>query len=210
MKRQLPILLGGALAVVLGAAADARANFVPWTYNWSPGSAFLSSTTGSGRLYTSNEPLGTVDGSSNIVVTDLRTASTAPRDHPDVFTNVAFTASLTIVDKLNNLTGTASFSGVFNGTISSGSAQLEFKLTSPQKVDVQLGKDLFAITFGRYSPPGPPSAQNTGSIASFVKVTDPPPQNSPEPSAALLACVGGAGLGFASWRRRLRARAQAA
>jgi hypothetical protein len=199
MKRSFPIALGAMLAL---AAAEARAEFVPWTYNWTPGSAFLSSTTGSGRLYTSNEPSGSADGSSNVVVTNLRTASTAPRNHPDVFTNVPFTASLTIVDKLNGLSGSASFSGVFNGTVSAASAQLEFKLTSAQNVNLQLGKDTFAITFGRYSPPGPPSAQNTGSIASFVKVTDPPPQHAPEPSAALLACLGSSALGLFSWRRR--------
>jgi hypothetical protein len=203
MKLWSPILFGSALALVLCAGTDARASFIPWSYNWSPGSASVAATTGSGRIFTSNELFGHAEGSTNLVVTDLRTASTAPRDHPDVFTNAPFSATLTIVDGLNGLHGTASFAGVFNGTISANSANVDFKLTSTRTVAVVLGKDVFNVTFGRYSPPGPPSAVNTGSIASFVSVKDPP-QNAPEPSTALLACLGGSFLGLASWRRWAR------
>jgi hypothetical protein len=204
MVRPLPVLFASALALALVAAGEARAAFIPWTYNWEPGSTFLSSTTGTGRLYTSDEPLGKAQGSTNVVVTDLRTASAAPRSHPDVFTNVPFTASITIVDGLNGLSGTVTFSGLFNGTVSSDSSQLEFQLTSAKVQTLQLGKDLYTITFGRYSPPGPPSAENTGSIAAFVKVVDPL-QQAPEPPGVLLATLGGACLGLALWRRRARA-----
>jgi hypothetical protein len=124
----------------------------------------------------------------------------------DVFTNAPFTATLTITDGLNGMHGTVSFAGVFNGTVSSGSSNLEFSLTSAKTVPLQLGKDLYTVTIGRYAPPGPPSATNTGSIAAFVKVTDPSPQHSPEPSTALLACLGGSCLGLTSWRKWRRSR----
>jgi hypothetical protein len=205
MKVKLPILVGSALAL-LHCTADARASFIPWSYNWEPTTGpFLSSTTGAARLYTSDEPLGHAQGSSNVVITDLRTASTSPRNHPDVFTNVAFDVSLTIVDGLNGLHGTVSFSGVFNGAVSSGSSNLDFKLLSPKTVTLTFGHDLYTVSFGRYSPPGPPSATNTGSISSFVSVKDPT-AHTPEPSTALLACLGGTFLGLASWRRWARGR----
>jgi hypothetical protein len=200
MKWKLPILAGSTLALML-IAADARAAFIPWSYNWEPTNGpFVSATTGTGRLYTSDEPLGHAQGTSNIVITNLRTASSSPRNHPDVFTDVPFNVSLTIVDGLNGLHGTVSFSGVFNGTVSSGSSDLEFKLLSTRTVNLTLGQDAYTVTFGRYSPPGPPSATNTGSIASFVSVRDPM-QHTPEPSTALLAGLGGTFLGLVSWRK---------
>jgi hypothetical protein len=204
MKHRLPILIGLAFALVVYAAADARAAFIPWSYNWTPGGAFLSATTGTGRLYMSDEPLGHALGTTDVVVTNLRTASTAPRDHADVFTNVPFSASVTILDGLNGLHGTLSFSGLFNGKISTGSSDLEFKLTSPAKETLVLGKDIYNITFGRYSPPGPPSASNSGSIAAHISVKEAQTQQAPEPSTALLACLGGSFLGLASWRRWAR------
>jgi hypothetical protein len=206
MKRRRSLIqLGAALALVLGAAAEAHAAFVPWSYNWEPGSTFVSSTTGSGRLYTSDEALGHAEGASNIVITNLRTASTAQRDHPDVFTNAPFKASLTIIDGINGMHGSVSFTGVFNGTISAGSSDLGFTLTSAQKEFLTLGTHVYSVTFGRYAPPGPPSATNTGSIASFVSVRDST-QHAPEPSTALLTCLGGSFLGLASWWKRRQRR----
>jgi hypothetical protein len=205
MERRLAILLGTTCALALGVARDARADFVPWSYNWEPHRSFVSSTTGNGRLYTSDERTGHAQGSSDIIVTKLRTASTAPRDHPDVFRNVQFSTSLAIVDGLNGQKGTVRFTGVFTGAISSDSSQLGFKLTSPRTVTLLLGNDLYTITFGHYSPPGPPGSGNTGSFTAFVKVSDPA-SHAPEPPAALLACVGGAGLGLAAWRRARQGR----
>jgi hypothetical protein len=199
MKRRLPILLGSALALVLW-AADARAAFIPWSYNWSPGSAFVSATTGGGRIDTSNEVLGHAQGSTDTVITNLKTESTAPRGFPDVYTNAPFTASLTIVDGVNGLSGSTSFSGVFNGKISSGSSDVGFALTSPRSETIVLGNDIYTVTFLRYSPPGPPSAQNTGSMSAHIQITHPG-AHAPEPSSALLACLGGSFLGLFSWRK---------
>jgi hypothetical protein len=192
--------------LVLGAAADARAAFIPWSYNWSPGSAFVASDNGAARVFTSNEPLVHAQGSTDTVITDLRTASTAPRDHPDVFTNQGFTASTTIVDGLNGLSATVSFSGVFNGKVSANSSDLAFTLTTPKSVTVTLGNDTYTVSFIRYSPPGPPSAQNTGSMSAHVSVSSPTSPSSPEPSSALLACLGGSFVGLVSWRRWARRR----
>jgi hypothetical protein len=199
MERRLLILLGSAFALMLSAATEARASFVPWYYNWEPGSSFVSSTTGTGRIYTSDEPLGHAQGSTNVVVTNLRTASTASRGHPDVFTNAGFSATLTIVDGLNGQRGTVTFTGVFNGTISAGSSHLTFTLTGPRVQTLVLGNDVYTITLGRYAPPGPPGSQNSGSIAAFVSVRDA--ALAPEPPTALLACLGASCLGLASWRR---------
>jgi hypothetical protein len=201
MKHRLPILLGSAFILVLCAALDAHAAFIPWSYNWSPGSAFVSATTGTGRIDTSNEPLGHAVGTTDVVITNLKTESSSPRSNPDVYSNAPFSASMTIVDGLNGLHATVSFAGVFNGKISSGSSDVEFRLTSPRTETVVLGNDMYTITFNRYSPPGPPSAVNTGSMSAHVKVTSAAAASAPEPSSALLACLGATFLGLASWRR---------
>jgi hypothetical protein len=205
MKHRLPILLGSAFALALCATADARASFIAWSYNWTSSSPFVSATTGTGRIYTSDESLAHAQGSSDIVVTDLRTASTARPGHFDVFTNAAFSSTLTIMDGRSGKSSSAvTFAGVFNGTVSSGSSDVEFTPTGPKTQTLLLGKELYTITFGHYSPPGPPSAQNSGSISARVTVKDQSPQHTPEPSTALLACVGGSFLGLASWRRWAR------
>jgi hypothetical protein len=117
-----------------------------------------------------------------------------------VFRNAHFSTSLVIVNGLNGLKGTVRFTGVFTGAISSDSAHLGFKLTIPRTVTLRLGNDLYTISLGHFAPPGPPGSGNAGSFTAFVKVSDPAPP-APEPPAALLACVGGAGLGLAAWRR---------
>jgi hypothetical protein len=200
MKRRLPILLGSAFVWMLCAGTNARAAFIPWSYNWSPGSAFVSATSGSGRIDTSNEPLGHAVGSTDVVITNLRTESTAPRNTPDVYMDAPFSATMTIIDGLNGMHATVNVAGVFEGKVSSGSSNLEFTLTSPLTQTVTLGQDMYTITFGRYSPPGPPSAVNSGSISARVHVTHLT-QHAPEPSSALLAYLGASFVGLASWRR---------
>jgi hypothetical protein len=205
MNHRLPILLGSAFALALCATADARASFIQWSYNWTASSPFVSATTGTGRIYTSNESLAHAQGSTDIVVTDLRTASTSPGAHPDVFTNAAFSSTLTIMDGRSGKSSSAvTFAGVFNGTLSAGGSAVDFTLTSAKTQTLLLGKELYTITLGHYSPPGPPSAQNSGSISAHVSVKDASPQHAPEPSTALLACLGGSFLGLASWRRWAR------
>ena len=43
-------LLGVALASLLFSAGGARADLIPWTYNWTPGVATITSDTGAGQL----------------------------------------------------------------------------------------------------------------------------------------------------------------
>ena len=72
-----------------------------------------------------------------------------------------------------------------------------------------LGDNNYTVTIRSYSPPGPPSASNYGSIAAHVDVTTLTPGqfNTPEPSTMVLSCLGLSFFGAASWRKRRQAAA---
>jgi hypothetical protein len=207
-ERHVPILLGSACALALVAATSAQAAFVPWTYNWEPGAPFITSTNGQGHIYFTDEQLGKAVGGTDVVVTNLRTGSTSPVGVFDVFNHTPFSVSVTITDSNSGKSGKLTWNGYFNGDITSGSANVWDVLTSPIAQSMTLGQDTFKVSIGRYSPPGPPGIVNTGSISGHVFVSTTDPAHAPEPSGALLACLGGSCLGFASWRKWRRGRSQ--
>jgi hypothetical protein len=198
-----------ALAAAALAAPVARADFVPWSYNWTPSSLFLhaSGNNSTGGLSLTNEPLKTAMGTSDVVVTNIRTVSTAPRDKPDHMVHAMYTFTLLLTDLLSGQSATFKFSGFFDGTISSTSSNVKTTYLWPFSRAVMLGGHFYIVTLGKYAPPGPPGALNAGSISAHVQVepTGPPPPRAPAPSSLVLSCVGLAGLGFAGLRRWYRA-----
>jgi hypothetical protein len=206
---RVPILLGAACVVALVGATSAQAAFVPWTYNWEPSAPFVTSTNGLGRLYLTDEPLGKAVGASDVVVTNLRTSATSPPGTFDLFNHTPFSATVTITDLNSGKVGSLTWHGYFQGNITSGSANVWDVLTSPIAQSITLGQDTFHVSVGRYSPPGPPGITNSGSISGKVTITTAAPAHAPEPSGALLACLGGSCLSLASWRKWRRGRNQA-
>ena len=76
MKRSVTRLFAAALAACLLAGSQARADFVSWSYNWTPTAATVYADTPSkGSIALSNEPGGTAVGDSYIVATNLKTVS---------------------------------------------------------------------------------------------------------------------------------------
>jgi hypothetical protein len=76
------------------------------------------------------------------------------------------------------------------------------------------------VSIVSYSPPGPPTASNAGSIGAHVDVTAGTSgggggdngggsgggiSETPEPTSLVLSCFGLSALGAASWRKRRRA-----
>jgi hypothetical protein len=208
-ERHLPILLGAACVGALVAATSAQAAFVPWTYKWDTNVPFVSSTNGQGRIYLSDGPLSPAVGSSDVVVTNLRTASTSALGVFDKFDHAPFSVSITITDTNSGKVGSLTWNGYFQGDITSGSANVWDVWTSPIVQSLKLGQDTFKVSIGRYSPPGPPGISNSGSISGHVDAISPhDPAHAPEPSGALLACLGGSCLSLASWRKWRQARGQ--
>jgi hypothetical protein len=192
-----------------------RADFVSWSYNFTPSSlAIPADSPGTGGLTLTNEPTKQADGTSDVVVTNIRAFSSAPRNHPDTFTHANFSFSLVLTDLASHQSATTSFSGFFSGSISQTSSNVQATYTAPLTRTLSLGGHTYTVNLGNYSPPGPPDASNAGSISAHVAVdefTPPPPttgggggpptNDAPEPSTLLLSALGLSSLGLAGWRK---------
>jgi hypothetical protein len=199
-----------------------RADFVSWQYNFTPSAiAIPANSPGTGGLTLTNEPVKQADGTSDVVVTNIRAFSSAARNHPDTFTHANFSFSLVLTDLASHQSATTTFSGFFSGSISQTSSNVLATYTAPLSRTFTLGGHVYTVNLGNYSPPGPPDASNAGSISAHVAVdefTPPgggpgPTGNAPEPSTLLLSALGLSSLGMAGWRkwrrRRLTALARA-
>jgi hypothetical protein len=209
MKRPSTAILTAVFALT-ALASQAHADFVPWSYNWEPSTLVIKAGgAGTGGLSFTDEPLKHADGTSDVVVTNIRAFSSAPRNNPDVFSNAGISFSLVIKDELSNQTATLNFGGVFNGTISATSSNVHFTPTAPLTQTVKIGSNTYTVNIGAYAPPGPPAASNAGSISSNVAINEivhgggggGGGGQAPEPSTLLLSCLGLSGMGLAGWRK---------
>ncbi len=208
MKRFLHLF--ACSAVLLLAGASARADFVPWTYSWQRDPVSIAADApGSGGVSLTSESLPKqAAGSSDIVATNLRIFSSSSADVPDkLATNGFFKLTLTITDNTSGDSGSADFSGKLSGTFSAGSSNLTAVFSTPITKLLDLGGNEYTVTIGPYSPPGPPSASNAGSIAAHVDVKalngTIGVNDVPEPSSIVLGCLGFSFLGGAAGRKRL-------
>jgi hypothetical protein len=142
-------------------------------------------------------------GGSYLVATNLQAHSTASIQNPDVFTNKTYTLTLFLQDKDSGKSGTISFTGELNGTLTADSTKLTNTFMGDTTQSLVLGNNVYSVTIGPYTPPGPTGAVNSGSIAARADVKVSPVIASPEPSSCLLAVLG-AGCGLAFVRRRRR------
>jgi hypothetical protein len=212
MNRSSTLLFALGLAALVGTGAPVRAGFVNWSYNWSrvPADVVSADSNGTSRISLTDEPLGHATNSSDIIATNIKTFSTAPRATPNNFLNAAYSLTLRLTDDASGQSGTLTFNGVFNGTLSSSSASITTKFTSPTTGELTLGNSVYTVTLGSYAPPGPPGISNAGSISASVDVrslvSDPPPpppppptHDTPEPSAVVLGLMGVLFAGVAGW-----------
>jgi hypothetical protein len=189
--------------VLLAGAHRARADQILWKYNWSrspdvvhadePGTSYITLT---------DEQLKSAVGDTDVVATNLRTYSTAPGDKPDTFTAKAYTLSLFLQDEASGLSGTLTFTGLFDGTVSEFSSNVKNTFTGQTTQTLVLGNNQYTATIGSYAPPGPTNSTNSGSISAHATVTvDAVVEDVPEPSALALALLA-APAGLVFWRRR--------
>ncbi len=196
-------LYGVALFVLLAGGTVARAGLVHWSYDWSssPGQV-LSDGAGTSKITLSDEKLRSVIGDSDIVATNLNTFSRAPDSNPDHFTNKAYQLNLLLADQQSGTKGTIQFAGVFNGTVSTHSANIKNTLTTAVKQSLILGHYRYTATLAYFGPPGPPGAVNGGSVGAHVAIDVDLVNNLPEPSSLPLAGLGVVLLGLVRARSR--------
>jgi hypothetical protein len=184
-----PTPLGGfACVLILLAAAEARADLIHWTYNWSasPANIFADSP-GTGYIHLTDEPGNSAAGNSDIVATNLQVHSTATAAKPDAFTNKPYTLTLALTDQASSASGTLAFTGQLSGTATAGSANITNTFTGIGVQSLQLGDNVYTVTVGPYTPPGPPNQSNSGSIGAHALVVI---HHLPEPSGLFLGGIG--------------------
>ena len=197
-------LISALTLLVLG-SSTAWAEFVPWKYNWSRSAAVLpADAPGTGRITLTDETLREASGSSDIVATNIRVYSTAPPQAPDQFTDASYGLTLFLLDETSGASGTMSFAGVFNGTVSSVSSNLRHDFIGETTKSLVLGSNAYQVTIGPYTPPGPPGSSNAGAVSAFAHVSIRNVAHAPEPSSLLIACSALPFVGLGVLRRRAR------
>src|SRR5262249_37475146 len=142
---------------LLFAQAGARADLVAWSYNWTPSATVLfADSPGTSKIMLTNEPVGAAEGSSDIVATNIKTASTATAAAPDTFTNAAYKLTLSLVDTQSKMSAALTFDGFFSGTLSATSSNLKNTFAGNMVQKVQLGSNMYTVTMTAFAPPGPP------------------------------------------------------
>jgi hypothetical protein len=207
MKRALPTPYAAGLVLLLATGPGVRADFIHWSYNWSRSpEEVLADSPGTGRITLTDEGLKEAIGDSDVVATNLRSFSTAPPSNPDHFTNKAYSLNLFLQDQESGQSGTLSFNGVFNGTLSATSSNIKNTFISQTTQSLVLGINVYTATIGPYAPPGPTGTTTAGSISAHAQITvEAIIQTVPEPSALVLCGLGMlpfAVCGFARSRKR--------
>lgn len=194
----------GTAALLLFGVSNANAELIQWSYNWSrsPAEVHSSNHGGAGFISLTDEGLKSAAGNSYLVATNLQAHSTASNKDPDVFVNKAYSLKLFLQDKDSGASTTLTFNGEFNGTLVADNSNIANTFTGKTTQSIVLGDHLFTVSIGPYSAPGPTGAVNAGSIAARAEVTVSTIFHLPEPSAFLLALLGGCALLAARRRRR--------
>jgi len=234
MKRFLTAHVS-ALTLVLIAVTAAPADIVSpdqlsWTYNFAPvvpgtHNALPAVTAdpkpggGVAGVTFTNELTQTATGSSDVVATNLRVFSSSAAGSPDTLTyhgnpgdSGAYGLMLTIStpDGSKTLTFTGGLSTMPGKGFSAESANIKnvFDAATMEQT-FSLGNYTFTVTMQAYTPPGPPTQANAGSISAHVGVTGLSPGGigAPEPGTMVLSCLGLSFLGGAAWRKRRQVRA---
>jgi hypothetical protein len=199
------------LAAVCVLAAPARADFVAYTYSTTPAAPSIASNTSPGStLNFTGETNVLATGNSDIVLAGLTTTSNASPNSPATFTNKFWAVDLQITDTASGNSYDFLFGGRVSGQLTTMSSTFTDTFIGMQSMTAALGSNIYTVSLVSFSPPGPPTSTNSGSIGAYISVTSgvvtvQGGSSAPEPSTLLLAGLGLAGFVAAHWRRRLAA-----
>jgi hypothetical protein len=194
-------LAGLALSLLFALSSSARAEFIPWMYNWSRSpSEIHSDAPGTGYITLTDESLKGAVGDSDIVATNMRTFSTATALNPDKFTAKNYSLTLFLLDLASGQSGTVTFTGQIDGELGATFSRMQNTFTGASSQFIILGDNRYTASNPTFSPPGIPGAANAGSVSAHVTILV---EQVPEPSTLTLTALGTVALGIA---RRLSRR----
>jgi hypothetical protein len=206
MDRMTRRLCALAVAALLWQAAAALGGpLSSYDYNATPNPVtgdILSDNTHS-KIHLSNEPSVPASGSTDILLANLTTVSSASVANPDKFTNQPWTIGVTIFDEDAGVSGSVQFKGMFSGSVWNKGAKITNSFTGLTTQFLKLGGNYYTITVDSYTKPGGPNATQKGAIGASIILSDARPDGfqSPEPSTLVLGGIAAFG-GFFGWRRR--------
>jgi hypothetical protein len=144
----------------------------------------------------------------------LTSATSATSDNPATISgsNGHYTITMKLTDFASGNSATFAFSGKMSGTFSKTDSNINNTWLSgpggtPGSAPVfqaDLGAYHYVVSVTKFAGPDDPSAINPGVIQVHVQTFTLNVAQVPEPSAAVLSCLGVFGVGFASWRKRRR------
>jgi hypothetical protein len=208
MTKRTPILHTLALAVVLLGATHVHATPIQWGYDWNASPSNVAAGAAGGYISLTNEPPHTnAAGNSTLVATQLQVFSNASASSPDTFTSSQgkYALKIDLTDTVSGKSGFLLFFGQLQGSFSHDNSNVTNMFFSPQSQSIGLGKNFYTVTMTTYTPPGPPSEGNLGSIGASVHVEAARDRLAPEPSTMALAGLCLALAGLTGWKRRRRA-----
>jgi hypothetical protein len=200
-----------ALLIVALNTQRGEAGLIPWSYAWNAQPIVVNAdplgpnsrptggiTLTPGAITITGGSPGVALGNANITAVNLTafTFSPSPDGKPYRFIDSPYHLRVTLTDVDSKASGTLTFAGVFNGSLTASSVDLNTRFTSPTQQLLALGNNVYTVKLTAYNPPGPPVTGAEGNISASVSV-----QPAPEPSSLFLFA---AGLVCASlvWLRR--------
>jgi hypothetical protein len=226
MKRFLPLFacaLGGLVSAGSVAHADpSPAPNAQWKYNFSPptGGTQVLATDGASGISLTDEPWKNAQGSSDVVVTNIKAFSLAT-SQVGFGSGGNYAIGLALTDAASGANAALVFNGKFGGTLSGTNANVTntflggtvtingstIHFTGTNVPTFALGNYNYNVSLTGYVPPGPPNASNAGSMSAHINVTNGNVTTatvSPEPSALVLSGLGLSFAGLVTWRKRRR------
>jgi hypothetical protein len=232
MRRSLT-LFAATLALSLAAAAQSQAD-TTYFYNWNRAPVSLPTAqqtnnalpgTGGINLIDLNSTAVQAQGNTGNPATDVQVISSATSVNKDVLTasgasNGKYTLTLTLyaqdpVLHPGTASGTVSFAGQLQGNVTALSSNLTNSIlsstdgagthTGQNWAQVQVGNELFTITYSGFAEPGPSTEHSYGAISFHIGVAPAiSGGGAPEPTSMVLGFLGLSCLGGVAWRARRR------